>query len=562
MELLDYIVQTPTNAFIQSVNLEIGAINALIQEYNDPDSTNKLEILYEIDTYNKYLAAKYPANKMLACPEFEVFQNNLLKQLKNAFKTQGVRFLEHSISAKNDLSRINQDQETLKQWDELLKQKNSLFTNPKSEDEVFIKNLISNLVDENNPQKLNGQLIELKYQLRIYSAQMLFNPKEKEPIRNLIRVINTKINTLESSLVTKKKPTIFAALIANMSPEETNEFASRLEHFALYLDEHAPALSMTKVIEGMYSKKSEQYQILSEYSFENLGGFNSLNFKITHNTTQQAQVIKLENRINNPKDLANRLELNALREHTTNTSVDKLAFYQNGDKNPVIKKIVINEFCLGSSLESKAKKVLKNQSEKINLALDYFKQMAAIMMIMQEEQVAFADAKNGNWLLDEFGKLKISDTKSLIRAKNNQINLEKNWEQGYGFVLSATHIPPEYPGSHLMDAEKLHSYLLGKNLYQFLTCAPQVMLIKNKDGASFNFSAELFKTAEGLKLKELILNLTDADPAKRISLKEVISNLAGVKEPYKGTFFAENKEEASSFKDTQSKSQSTPHSPN
>ena len=89
-------------------------------------------------------------------------------------------------------------------------------------------------------------------------------------------------------------------------------------------------------------------------------------------------------------------------------------------------------------------------------------------------------------------------------------------------LLHTPHIsPPELSKQEPWDVGAAHAYILGKNLYQFLTGCGERYLKENE----FFFHQPVFATEEGALLKQLIEQLIQPDPKQRISLEDALLTL-------------------------------------
>lgn len=103
----------------------------------------------------------------------------------------------------------------------------------------------------------------------------------------------------------------------------------------------------------------------------------------------------------------------------------------------------------------------------------------------------------------------------LIQAKY----LEMNMQTDFYFE------PPEFkrngPYAGKITADSTHAFILGKNLYTFVTGK----FDEKNSGHQLDFSSEAFKTGTGVELKALIHDLVKPNPEDRISVTEAHSRL-------------------------------------
>ena len=93
--------------------------------------------------------------------------------------------------------------------------------------------------------------------------------------------------------------------------------------------------------------------------------------------------------------------------------------------------------------------------------------------------------------------------------------------------------PPELNAKPVhCAADKMHAFMLGKNLYQFLGNVSYKNLTAVIEGNTINFDYEAFKRDEGKELKQLIIDLTRKKPEDRHSVSEALARLRIIKKSY------------------------------
>ena len=164
-------------------------------------------------------------------------------------------------------------------------------------------------------------------------------------------------------------------------------------------------------------------------------------------------------------------------------------------------------------------------------ALHIYDQMLNCLIDISKDGCAFPDMKNTNWLVDTNGKLLLNDTKSLVFCEANGMidytNITRTTSDS--FIFSPNISPPEFYDKLAqkipISAEKMHAYIFGKNLYQYLTQRQTYDFKDEDEGEKLNFNYPIFETREGQVLKSLICGLVREDPNNRISLKEAQNKL-------------------------------------
>ena len=89
----------------------------------------------------------------------------------------------------------------------------------------------------------------------------------------------------------------------------------------------------------------------------------------------------------------------------------------------------------------------------------------------------------------------------------------------------------------------MHAFMLGKNLYQFLTgCSSSDLenIHINIDKTNL-FTGDVFEGDEGRQLQDLIINLLQEDPQDRMSLSEVKSKFVDIQQKFNSAKFLSHK---------------------
>ncbi|WP_274519453.1 protein kinase domain-containing protein [Legionella cincinnatiensis] len=258
-----------------------------------------------------------------------------------------------------------------------------------------------------------------------------------------------------------------------------------------------------------------------------LGGNNSKNFKVIPANGTQPFVLKIDNRMGMPKSIEQHLR-HELKEVFTPVYVERQA--SNIVNNEMITRtLLVTEFCCGGDLEMHCQNFPANSSHRLKSSLNIYSQMANILQHLVYKQAGFPDMKNTDWLIDPQGKIQLADTKSFVPLDKdgfiNIDNLNKNW----CLLITSAHMnPPEIIGTRL-SADKLHSFILGKNLYQYLTGCQAAYLHNKSDANMYDFSSSIFQTEEGSELEKLIRSMIKQNPTDRISINHALLELEKIK---------------------------------
>ncbi|MDF1677095.1 MAG: protein kinase, partial [Legionellaceae bacterium] len=264
----------------------------------------------------------------------------------------------------------------------------------------------------------------------------------------------------------------------------------------------------------------------------------SKNFILKHTTSQNEYFLKLEDRLGMPRQAEHHLRANGLADVLTPILIErKVAFTTPPKSETVIRRLVVTTVCKGDSLEKASEKKVKDEA-RINTAIDVYQQMARVLTHIEANGCVFTDMKNSNWLLDESGQIKIADTKSFFFTnKSGQLDID-DIERKNGNYQHVPNTPFMNPDEMFLrnprpSAEKLHAYMLGKNLYQYLTGCDATYFFVNpyshfspiKRVGQLSFSADIFKHGQGRDLAHLIQSLMDPIPENRPSVKDAYQAL-------------------------------------
>lgn len=327
-------------------------------------------------------------------------------------------------------------------------------------------------------------------------------------------------NLLNSNPDVSEPPNSLAEIIANMGPSKAKKLLEILSEGA--------AFDRNMLIQ-LYQSTDPEYHEYQDFLGNNainfLGGGNSLNFMVTPTNGTPPYVLKIENRLGMPKEVADYLNRHSLKNILTNVLVErKITGFKDGYF--ITRNIIITEFCNYGDLVTQSASVPKEQ--KIELALNIYTQMAHILLNVAEDKCAFTDMKNSNWLLDSKGKLRLADTKSFIPTGQDGFVIElDNESAGYGLAYSAFMHPPDFNNT-IFSADNVHSFMLGKNLYQYLTDCDSDYLYDKNSSSQYSFDSLVFQTSAGKKLKHLITELINPNPNARLTMKQIIERLEDI----------------------------------
>lgn len=528
--------------FIDYLNDNIGSLNQLISEYNlAPAHLHlKKELLIEIYYFHQYIIERYAGDSMAR--EYhvaELLYESIYGELQEEFKAQGLNNINgFNISELDRTSSAGlADGNDFIQFSLMLNDSPDGFKHFFGESNSSYKErtveFVQNMSDEREPGRMYRHLMQLKKMVRLDIALIDLTPTHKNQLRHLLYAINQGLSYLEQKYpndIIKKTvtPQSLPDVISGMSPEKATNLLLELSKGANFkIDD------LAKLYDPADQGYAEFRHFRRTHRIEFLGGNNSKNFKVIENSSGVEWVLKIENRLGVPRAMETYLAENVLNDTLTATYVSrptvimnhykkinqKTGLEENAQKTQT-RGLVVTEFCKGGDLESHGKKIKEGKS-RLSSAYDIYSQMGEIFEKIRISDCAFPDSKNTNWLIDEHGKLKIADGKSFLAARGGVID---NQSRYYHLIRTNYMKPPEIHEDKI-NVDAMHAYLLGKNLYQYVSGCSDEYLVHKHEGKDFDFSSDAFKTASGRGLIRLIRKLVTTNPANRLFVAEAVQKL-------------------------------------
>lgn len=372
--------------------------------------------------------------------------------------------------------------------------------------------------------KYSGKHIELCPAYRDEIQSKLFNELREQSANIGLRSVEHLNSSASSNRDIPRTPSLesFSTILANMKPERVSTLLA-----ILLRGEQFKQGDQLKRLYARHETGYKEFQdFLRQNSIDFLGGGNSKNFKITPLDGSPPYVLKVDNRLNMPKGVEAHLRTHSLHDTFTPVYAERQACTINSEGRMSARSIVITEYCNGGDIESHG---VRRQDEatlqKCAAALNIYGQMGRILEKIRRDGCAFPDMKNTNWLIDEHNTVRLADTKSfLFTDKQGTINLSESKERWYNLLTTGYMNPPEFASLSAFSADKMHAFMLGKNLYQYLTnCSWRELL--DKTAIELDFKHELFNSEEGRMFKTLIKELAYPNASDRISVHVALKEL-------------------------------------
>ncbi|MCH9756596.1 MAG: hypothetical protein K0U37_05330 [Gammaproteobacteria bacterium] len=343
-----------------------------------------------------------------------------------------------------------------------------------------------------------------------------------------------RLDTAAGILPTTSSLTL-SELIAEMDPDKVNELTSIL----LNKGEHELTTALQNLYQPGDAGKAVFDVFLSAHEITVLGGMNSKNFKVVNKDTDEAQVLKVENRMNRDKRAEVQLRGGAIAGFFTSLFAERRTYCVDRVTGGMISRsLQVTEFCPGNDIAAHGQGLKDDDELRVISAASVYVRMADILEEMQRDGCFFPDMKNSNWLIDSAGQVRNADGKS-FEFTNPSGQVEPDVR-----VLSTPYVTaPEmmkYP-KETYSADKAQVYMLTKNLYQYLSsCSHNRFYRQNYfggselilDAADLSFAHPIFSTDKGLQFKQLIEDGMKLNPADRPSLAEIQARIKVIDPEY------------------------------
>ncbi len=352
------------------------------------------------------------------------------------------------------------------------------------------------------PQELNAPDFEEKILIKLYKDC-------QEECKNL----GTSISELDADqqIIAGFDDTPIAKLLADLDPELVADMLSALSSGGQIKQKWSGFVQKLKD-----NNHLEWVAILNQYDIEVLGGGNAKNFKLICLDPKSPHIIvlRIDNRLGESRADDAYLRTTPLQRVLTPVASPRtVTFDINGKK--LHQTLLLTTVCSQGTPLAHADRN-PNPEDRIDQALNVYEQMCEILRLIEQQSYFFPDAKNANWLLDDQLNLRIADTKSLVLAPDGKYNMKNTGRfTAPGLIRTSGFISQEMQTFQIpFDVDTAHSYILGKNIHQFLTK---------------NSMPSIFLSFKGKKLKQLIESLTKDPAAKRMGLKDAMVELQTLK---------------------------------
>lgn len=317
-------------------------------------------------------------------------------------------------------------------------------------------------------------------------------------------------------------PYSLSEIIANLAVEPISDLLRILS-----AEERSHVSELVRLCDRLGPEQDNFRVFLQNHTFRHLGSGNSIVYEVTSLIDGSSYILKIEGTMQDSKLAADYFRNHSLAGIMSHIYAERQMGYQSSLGNNEVRNLLVLENMKQGNLEEYAAKII-SPTDKIASALTFFERMATVLHnLTYTDHGLFSDMKITNWMVDEKDNLRISDSKSLCFsnhyvAEENTIEIKEPITLVYSFHMLAPEVANL--GRIPTSIDKIHSYLLGKVLYQFLTgCRDDD--IESYSAFDFNFDYPVFKLPTGKLLQNLILSLVVHSPSVRPSTSDIIQQM-------------------------------------
>lgn len=396
----------------------------------------------------------------------------------------------------------------------------------------FAEKINKIIIDYNNINKDDEKLDQLQKNLllEVYEQLLFRNNFVKQaddlehyaPVRDELYIsLNQEIQKLGMTSVLELKlkyhtQTTFKLpeILVNMSPEKRNKFTKYL-----YKGNGKNSFNFDEIYSPEEKKNLKEAQDFNDFFKNNkinfIGGVNSLNFKVENSQDASCCILKIEKRMGTSKDVEF-----FLRDKIPEYFPPIFAECEPQLVDSHILKLVVTEYFPQGDI-SQLTQNLHEKQKIVKITNNIFIKLGTLLNDLKKQKTLHPDAKGTNFLVTKENNLIMTDTKTLIR---DDIETE-------GFVCEINplftkgFVPFNEMLSIKINIDHVHAYTLGVNLLLFLSKSTFRRIDESK---LRDLEIEIKSSPEYTLYTELISNLLNNDPKKRMSVQDAITQLHAI----------------------------------
>jgi hypothetical protein len=331
-----------------------------------------------------------------------------------------------------------------------------------------------------------------------------------------------------------ERPSPLAEIIANMAPEKADAL------LAILMKDKAKAkvddAVRAKELSSLYSQDDMSddavrfRDFFTIHTVSCISAGNSINFKVKNTLKGSASLLKVENRFDMPRDAEDHLR-RTISERFMPVDAERFVTCPDATGGMITRVILVTDYLPRGSLNEERDSFVAgspavSSEEMAKHTCHIFQQMAETLLNIQNAQCMFPDAKVTNWLVDDQGKFQFADFKSFLSTdKQGNYVISAPGQASKPFIHTVPFVPPEcYASPNVANAGHTHAFILGLNLYYYVTG-------KVSEYNKLDFSHNVFKTATGQKIADLIRGLVIKNPDVRQSVGYALDVLTMLNHP-------------------------------
>jgi len=368
--------------------------------------------------------------------------------------------------------------------------------------------------------------------------------KVRKNIFNKIKAVYAELG-IYTMLQDGAKHSPITHIIANMSPNKADNLMEILHQGKNEMSIKVQA-AIQDNLANLYSANDDSLEanqwraFLKKHSLEFIGGIFCRNYKVTNIDCDDPdygmiKVLRIDNRQSMPRHVEHYLRgklSDVLISIDAYRQVEGISDSGYSEARTLhARTLLVTDFY--DTVENHSKRAIQEGHEAtLKACCDIISQIAQVYMRINEANCCFTDSKIINWMLDAKGKVRIADTKSFVFTQNGIYSRTVPGNEKAYILVSEGFAPTEIrevifsaeaQNKISFHADALHSSLLGRNIYAFLTHLwPDPFRLNN-------MSEPIFNSAIGKELKQLIQQLIQDPADSRMSVSDAFKTLQGLK---------------------------------
>lgn len=324
----------------------------------------------------------------------------------------------------------------------------------------------------------------------------------------------------------------------------SNDFADLLQLFA---SKYPNDDDLEEALDELAEKNTKLKYLVDNYAVQYIDGNNGKVFQLTHMQTGENFIVRYGNRLNNPRDIEAQL-VNEFKDKVPNPFPPLLGARQGSYRDKHGNANVCFLEIMPFYPQNLGTQQIKPQDANgcMLYACENCLQLGQILRDMQNKGFMHSDLKPSNILMDydkqtKSYQIKLMDRKTVLKTNDGIYDPTLSANSWYDKPLTTDGISaPELDTHEKIDADKVHAYAIGINLF-LASIRPQTyqrikdqFFARGANGLNtiIMMCTEDFPGENGRALMDLIVKATQHDPLNptpRPNVKEVLDELQKIK---------------------------------